>query len=66
MHPQLIEKLITSECSNLTQFATNASKIEHFILEKEYKRVNQIGRGPHLVSIMDSDNLMGVADSSEK
>ena len=34
---------------------TKASRIKHFILEKEHRRANRVGKRPHLVSIIDND-----------
>ena len=66
MHLQLKEKLITQECSDYTQLATRASRIEHFISEKEQRSVNRVNKVPHLVSIVDNDRPIEITNFLDK
>ena len=66
MHLQLKERLITQECIDLTQLATKASRIEHFLLGKEQRKAILVGKRPHLVTISDNDYLMEATNLSKE
>ena len=58
MHPQLKEKLVAIEYSDLAQLSSRASKLEQCIIEKEQKRSNRAGpRGPQMISVIDCDSI---------
>ena len=58
MHPQLRERLVAIEYSDLAQLTSQASRVEQCIVEKEQSWSGHVRpRGPQLISIIECDSI---------
>ena len=54
MHPQLRERLVVVEYSNLVQLTCIASRVEQYIVDKEQRKSSCVRpQGPQMISVID-------------